>query len=147
MDIRLVCVEDGLDNYGFRKVSSYIKTIHQNTKITYIPTGNLRNVIKVIKEEGAGQLTHKDLYNAAKFLAEGDLVGVSSMTQYSTTVHELIAHIRKINSNTFIVWGGIHAIVHPEDAIKHADAVCTGEGEFAFKTFLELFKNEKDLVL
>ena len=144
MDIRLVCVEDGLDNYGFRKVSSYIKTIHQNTKITYIPTGNLRNVIKVIKEEGAGQLTHKDLYNAAKFLAEGDLVGFSSMTQYSTTVHELIAHIRKINSNTFIVWGGIHAIVHPEDAIKHADAVCTGEGEFAFKNFFRLYKDKKD---
>ena len=144
MDIRLVCVEDGLDNYGFRKVSSYIKTIHQNTKITYIPTGNLRNVIKVIKEEGAGQLTHKDLYNAAKFLAEGDLVGISSMTQYSTTVHELIAHIRKINSNTFIVWGGIHAIVHPEDAIKHADAVCTGEGEFAFKNFFRLYKDKKD---
>jgi len=51
---------------------------------------------------------------------------------------------RKINSKTYIVWGGIHAIVHPEDAIKHADAVCTGEGEFAFKTFLDLYKNGKD---
>ena len=66
------------------------------------------------------------------------------MTHYSTTVHKLIAEIRKINSKTYIVWGGIHAIVHPEDAIKHADAVCTGEGEFAFETFLDLYKSGKD---
>ena len=49
-----------------------------------------------------------------------------------------------IRDRSYIIWGGIHAIIEPEDAIKHADAVCTGEGEFAFKTFLELFKNGED---
>jgi len=34
--------------------------------------------------------------------------------------------------STFIPWGGIHPIIHPEDAIT-ADAICTGEGEFAFQ--------------
>ena len=59
-------------------------------------------------------------------------------------MYEIIASIRKLNSKAYIVWGGIHPIIHPEDAIKHADAVCTGEGEFAFKNFLELFRSGKD---
>ena len=144
MEIRLACVEDGLENYGFRKVAAYIKTIHPETKIAYIPTGNQRSMLKVLREKGAGGLTDKDIHNVATFLAKGDLVGFSSMTQYSATVHDLIAKIRKINSRVFVVWGGIHAIVHPEDAIKHADAVCTGEGEFAFENFFKLYKEKKN---
>ena len=72
------------------------------------------------------------------------VIGFSSMTSYSYIVHNIIAEIRKINPKAFIVWGGIHPIIHPEDAIKHADAVCTGEGEFAFKNFLEMFRNGED---
>jgi len=144
MDIRLACVEDGLDNIGFRKFAAFVKSFHPNTKVTYIPTGNVRGFIKIMSEKGAGSLDKKDIYKIAKFLAEGDLVGLSSMTQYSSTMYEIIDFIRKINSKAYIVWGGIHPIIHPEDAIKHADAICTGEGEFAFKNFLELFKNGKD---
>lgn len=40
--------------------------------------------------------------------------------------------------------GGVHAIIVPEDAIKSADAVCTGEGEFAFQEFFDKFRNGKD---
>ena len=127
VNIRLACVEDGLDNIGFRKIAAFIKSIHPNTKVAYVPTGNLRNLIRIIIEKGAGDLTEKDIYNVAKFLSEGNIVGLSSMTQYSTTVHKIIANIRKINPFAYIIWGGIHPIIHPEDAIKHADAFCTGE--------------------
>ena len=144
MQIRLACIEDGIENYGFRKVSAFIKSIHPETKIAYIPTGNLRNILKVLTEKEAGYLVDKDIHMAAQFLIEGDLIGLSSMTQYSKTVYKIIAKIRHLNPKSYIVWGGIHAIIHPEDAIKHADAVCTGEGEFAFETFLELFKSGKD---
>ena len=40
--------------------------------------------------------------------------------------------------------GGIHPIIVPEDAIQHADAICTGEGEFAFAEFFDAFKNGRD---
>ena len=144
LNLSLACIEDGLDNIGFRKFASYIKSTHNKTTVAYIPTGNVRSFIKYLTEHGSGELGDKDISLVAKFLAESDLIGLSSMTQYSTTVHKIITKIRQINSKAYIVWGGIHAIIHPEDAIKHADAVCTGEGEFAFKTFLELFKNGKD---
>ena len=144
LEIRLLCVEDGLDNVGFRKISAYIKSIHSNTKVAYVPVGNLRSPINLLTEGGSGEFKEKDIDNVSEFLAEGDLVGLSSMTQYSSTVYKIIAKIRQFNPRAYIVWGGIHPIIQPEDAIKHADAVCTGEGEFAFKTFLELFKNGKD---
>ena len=142
--IRLACVEDGLENMGFRKFAGYVKSIYNDTKVMYVPTGNLRSIVRVLTEKGAGELTNDDIYKVAEFLAKGEIVGISSMTQYSSTVHKLIKDIRKINPNIFIVWGGIHPIIHPEDAIKHADAICTGEGEYAFKEFLELYETGKD---
>ena len=144
MEIRLACVEDGLENMGFRKFAGYVKSMYPDTKVIYVPTGNLRSAIRVLTEKGAGELKEKDIYKVAQFLAEGNVVGISSMTQYSTTVQKIIADIRNINPRAYIIWGGIHAIIHPEDAIKHADAVCTGEGEFAFKNFFDLFRTGKD---
>ena len=144
MNIRLVCVEDGLDNTGFRKISSYIKSIHPNTKVAYVPTANHRNLIGVLMEKSGKNLNDSDIHKVAQFMAEGDIAAFSSMTQSAATVYKIIADIRRINPLSYIIWGGIHAIIQPEDAIKHSDAVCTGEGEFAFKILLELFKNEKN---
>ncbi len=144
MKIRLTCIEDGLENIGFKKFAAYVQSIHQDTLAAFVPTGNVYSLIRHITEKGAGDLNENDIHEVAQFLAEGDLVGLCSMTQYSTTVHKIIAVVRKLNPQAYIVWGGIHPIIHPEDAIKHADAVCTGEGEFAFKIFLDLFLKRKD---
>ena len=144
LDIRLACVEDGLDNTGFRKIAAYIKSINPKTKVAYVPTANFRNLIGVLLEKGAGNLSNNDIVKVAEFMSEGDIAAFCSMTQSAPEVYKIINKIRQINPGAYIVWGGIHPIIYPEDAIKHADAVCTGEGEFAFKTFLELFKNGKD---
>ena len=144
LEVRVACVEDGIDNTGFRKISSYIKSIHENTKIAYIPTSNYRNIINQLIEKIGGDLNDNDIHEVAQFMAKGDIAAFSSMTQSCSNVYKIIAEIRKLNPNSYIMWGGIHAIVEPEDAIKHADAVCTGEGEFAFKIFLELFKKGED---
>ena len=143
-NVRIVSIEDGVDNLGFRKFSAYVKSIHPNTEVSYVPTGNLRNVIKVWSEKEARNLSDEQMHSVAKYLAKGDIIGFSSMTQYSSIVYRIISKIRKLNPSAYIIWGGIHPIVEPEDAIKHTDAICTGEGEFAFKIFLELFKNGKD---
>ena len=144
MKIRLACVEDGLENIGFKKFAAYVHSIHQDTLSAFVPTGNVYSLIRHITEKGAGDLNENDINEVSKWLAQGDLIGLCSMTQYSTTVHKIIANIRRINPKAYILWGGIHAIIHPEDAIKHADAVCTGEGEFAFETFLDLYLKGKD---
>ena len=60
MKIRLVCVEDGLENMGCRKFAGYVKSIYRDTKVTYVPTGNLRSIIRVLTQKGAGKLTEND---------------------------------------------------------------------------------------
>lgn len=144
MQIRMACIEDGLDNIGFRKMAAFVKSIHPETAIAYVPTGNLRSLVRTLTGKGGGDISDKDIRVVAEFLAEGDLVGLSSMTQYTPTVYKIIEEIRTINPRAFIVWGGIHPIIYPEDAIEHADAVCTGEGEFAFESFLGLIKNNQN---
>jgi anaerobic magnesium-protoporphyrin IX monomethyl ester cyclase len=141
MKISLVCFEDGLDNIGFRKIASYIKSIHKNTIAAYVPTGNLRSLFKTIIGKGTGDLSEENILLIADFLSKNDVIGICSMTQYSFIVKKVISKIRKLNPNAYVVWGGIHAIIHPEDAILFADAVCTGEGEFAFERMLHSYSN------
>ena len=144
LEIRMACVEDGIDNTGFRKISAFIKLIHENTEIAYIPTGSYRSLLGYMREKDGENISDTDILRVAQFMAKGEIAAFSSMTQSAPTVYRIIAELRRINPETYIIWGGIHAIIQPEDAIKYADAVCTGEGEFAFKTFLELFKNKND---
>jgi radical SAM superfamily enzyme YgiQ (UPF0313 family) len=57
----------------------------------------------------------------------------------------VIRRVRELNPSAFIMWGGIHPIIQPEDAIlAPVDAICTGEGEFAFEEFLDAFKDGRD---
>ncbi len=144
MKIRLASIEDGIDSIGFRKISAFIKSIHAETQAAYVPTGNVYSLARWLAQGGSGKFGKDDIHVIAQFLAQGDIVGFSAMTQYSSTVCEIIDQIRHINPNAYIIWGGIHAIVYPEEAIKHVDACCTGEGEFAFKAFLRIFKDGKD---
>ena len=144
MEIRLACVEDSVANTGFRKISAYIKSIHQNTKIAYIPTFCKGSWVNKILRRTKKDFGDNNIHNVAQWMAEGDIAAFCSMTQSSNNVYKIIEEVRRLNPNSYIMWGGIHAIVEPEDAIKHADAVCTGEGEFAFKIFLELFKKGED---
>ena len=61
-NVRIVSIEDGVDNLGFRKFSSYVKSIHPNTEVSYVPTGNLRNIVKVWSEKEARNLKKKSAY-------------------------------------------------------------------------------------
>lgn len=136
MKINLVSVEDGLDNIGFRKVSAFVRGLYPETGIHYVTTGNLRSLSRVLSMRGVESLGENDIAAIADQLADARIVAFSSMTPYAAMTADIIAAVRRRNPEALIVWGGIHAIIQPEDAIRHADAVCTGEGEFAFQQFL-----------
>lgn len=140
MKIKLLTIEDGLNNTGFRKMAAYVKAINADTDVYYVVTGNVRSFAYHLMTRGANALSAEDVDAIADAVCDADIVGFSSMTQYAEATIEVIEAIRKRNPKAYIVWGGIHPIMEPEDAIKHADAACTGEGEFAFAFFLEAFK-------
>lgn len=146
MKIALACVEDGLASVGVRKMASLVRSLNDDTALYYVPYKNARNLFE------AWRGTHGDVEDAsddfvrdiAETLGKADIVGFSSMTAYSELTKQIIEHIRQVNPKAYVVWGGIHPIIVPEDAILHADAICTGEGEFAFRDFFEAFKAGKD---
>ena len=82
----------------------------------------------------------------AQGLRHADLVGFSSMTGYAELTRSVIRRVRELNPSSYIVWGGIHPIIEPEDAIQaDVDAICTGEGEFAFEQLIVGLEEGRDV--
>ena len=136
MQIKLVSLEDGITSCGFRKMAAYVARINEDTESCYVSTNRYRSIRNGLRGTlgSAGSLEPEDLDLAARELAKSDLVGFSSMTGYSDLTRKLIERVKVIDPSTYVIWGGIHPIIHPEDAIlSSVDAICTGEGEFAFQ--------------
>jgi radical SAM superfamily enzyme YgiQ (UPF0313 family) len=56
------------------------------------------------------------------------LIGISTRSAFFPVARDLTAAI-KARLSTPVAWGGAHAIICPEECVKYADLVCTGEGE------------------
>jgi radical SAM superfamily enzyme YgiQ (UPF0313 family) len=62
------------------------------------------------------------------FDTDADIIGISFMTFNAPRAYEISDKFRKEKSKT-VIFGGYHPSFMPEEAIKHADAVCIGEAE------------------
>ncbi len=73
-----------------------------------------------------------------KFITEfkPDLIGISLMSIEFYPAKNLTRLLKK-SFNTPIVWGGVHALIKPEECIRYADYVCTGEGEHVIVCLIE----------
>ena len=147
MKIKMVSLEDGITSCGFRKMAAYAGRLNAETDALYVSTKRYRSVKTSIKGTvgGKGELEDDEIDEIAQALKGTDIVGFSSMTGYSELTKRIMTRLRHVDPNAFILWGGIHPIIHPEDAIQaDVDAICTGEGEFAFEEFLGQFKDGND---
>lgn len=136
MKIHLVSLEDGITATGFRKFAAFAEQINPDTKVFYVGTHRYRSLLKSLTRRMGDTRAFDDaqLDEMASQLADANVVAFSSMTGYAALVKELAARVRKINPGAYTMWGGIHPIIYPEDAIKaEVDAICTGEGELAFE--------------
>lgn len=147
MRVRMVCLEDGITSCGFRRMAAHGADLNADTLSYYVSTNAWRGLSSVIRGTagGRGMLDTDQVDEIAQSLADADLVGFSSMTGYSELTKAIIQRLRELTRNPYLIWGGIHPIIHPEDAIAaDVDAVCTGEGEFAFQEFFDAFANGRD---
>ncbi len=148
MKIKLVGLEDGFTCYGFRKIAAWIERLNPDTTVHYVSTDAgraslLKSVTRDFGEVDGFGAEHID--EIAAGLADADIVAFSSMTGYADLTKRVAARVREISRRPFMIWGGIHPIIYPEDAIgAEVDAVCTGEGEFAFEEFYRLFSSGED---
>jgi anaerobic magnesium-protoporphyrin IX monomethyl ester cyclase len=145
--IKMVCLEDGITSCGFRKMAAYAVRLNPDTEAYYVTTNRYRGIRNALFGGlgSGGDLNDEEVAEVAQGLAGADVVGFSSMTGYADLTHRIMRRLRQLDPSTFIIWGGIHPIIHPEDAITgEVDAICTGEGEFAFEEFLGAFKEGRD---
>ena len=146
MRTRMVCLADGITSCGFRKMAAYAARLQAGTESFYISTERYRSVRTAVRGMADKAVVgDEQVDEIAQGLADADLIGFSSMTGYAELTHRVIKRIRQLNPSVYMIWGGIHAIIQPEDAIlSDVDAICTGEGEFAFEEFLDGFKDGRD---
>jgi radical SAM superfamily enzyme YgiQ (UPF0313 family) len=143
----MVSLEDGITSCGFRKMAAYVRRLNSDTEACYVTTNRYRSIRNALFGGlgSGGDLSDEEVDQLAHDLVGADLIGFSSMTGYADLTHRLIRRIRQLDPSVFMIWGGIHPIIHPEDAITgEVDAICTGEGEFAFEEFFEAWKSGRD---
>jgi anaerobic magnesium-protoporphyrin IX monomethyl ester cyclase len=146
MKVRMVCLEDGITSCGFRKMAAYVAGLNADTEAFYVTTGRYRGIKNALFGLGSGgELDDDAVDEIAQGLAGTDLVGFSSMTGYADLTRRISSRLREVDPGVYQIWGGIHPIIHPEDAITApVDSICTGEGEFAFNEFFDAFTEGRD---
>jgi len=147
MRIKMVCLEDGITSCGFRKMAAYVARLNPDTESCYVSTNRIKALSNLIKGTygTTGELDDDGVDEIAQDLARSDMIGYSSMTGYADLTRRIAKRVREINPSTYQIWGGIHPIIHPEDAVTaQVDAICNGEGEFAFTDFFDAFKDGRD---
>ena len=143
----MVCLEDGITSCGFRKMAAFVARIQDGTEACYVTTNRYRGIRNALFGGlgSGGDLNDDEVDEVAQSLIGADLLGFSSMTGYADLTHRIIRRVKALDPSVFVLWGGIHPIINPEDAITgEVDAICTGEGEFAFEHFYDAFKDGRD---
>lgn len=143
MKIKLVSVESGIAAMGFRRIASIVKKIEPSTEICFIPTDNLYSFKSHLLPNQAKFITETELIDISKQLSNSDIIAFSSMTASSKYVEKISKYLKKINPKIFIIWGGIHPTLYPNESLKFVDAICIGEGEIPIKQFFKNYTKNK----
>ncbi len=70
---------------------------------------------------------------------DADIIGITVMTSHAPRAYEITDELRK--RGKFVVLGGIHPTVLPEEAGYHANSVVIGEAEGVWETLIQDFQD------
>ncbi|CCK81681.1 B12-binding domain-containing radical SAM protein [Desulfobacula toluolica] len=143
MKIKMVNIENGLQGIGFRKMSSYVKSLNKDTTTYFIsPTNQFSLFNRIFLNSDFNLLGDLDII--AQELSCADLLGFSFMSECRDITAQLISRIKNINKNAIIFVGGPHARIYPEDCLNFSDIICVSEGERPFFQFYQKIQNGND---
>lgn len=129
---RMILVSMGdIEASGCRCLRAYLKDKGIDTEVIFfkdrggnevpdISDGDIDTLVNTIREKNPA------------------LVGLSLFSFMSNDAARITRRLQD-ELNLFVLWGGIHAIVEPEESLRIADAVCIGEGEEALVDFFQRF--------
>jgi radical SAM superfamily enzyme YgiQ (UPF0313 family) len=139
MRIAFVFLGKDINGVGFRRVAAVSRKIEPSTEIFFVPVDNGSSFGNYIFPSRQAPLSMSHAAIIGTYLSKYDLVCFSSMSDTIEYVANISKEIKKNNSKVFILIGGVHATLSPDEAINIADAICVGEGEKAFRDFLTAF--------
>ncbi|MBU0634276.1 MAG: radical SAM protein, partial [Candidatus Omnitrophica bacterium] len=142
--VKLVSVEEGITALGFRRIVSIARKFNPDSQVYFLTVGNLYSFATHFFPSNHLNYSDNDFDSISGEFADADILCFSSMTASAFYIEKIIQYVKKKNPKVFVLWGGAHAIIYPDQAIKHADAICTGEGEYPFDMFYRAFTEGKD---
>ncbi|NQU18528.1 B12-binding domain-containing radical SAM protein [bacterium] len=140
----------GID-FGIRYISSYLKSkgypayIILFNQLRY-PVEFLNNDFftgPILKHQICPKEDLQLLISLLKQL-QPKLVGISVTSTTMRAAQRITSEIKK-HLDAIVVWGGIHAIIAPDECIQYADIVCIGEGEFPMWELAEKLREKHSL--
>ena len=128
--VSLISTDNIVTCHGLRGLSSLLKKQGHNCRLIFLGTWKRRYDRRILADV-------KDL------VKDSDLIGVSCYSQTSGKASQLIEALKPLKK--FIVWGGCHATLAPEECLRDADIVCVGEGEGALVDLVQ-YLDDRDRV-
>jgi anaerobic magnesium-protoporphyrin IX monomethyl ester cyclase len=137
--VSFVSVESGITALGFRRVAAVARRLNPTTKVCFVAVDSLYSFMSQIFPTKRAVFGGDDAEEVGRQLADSDLVCFSAMTASAKHVERIIASIRRHNRRAYVLFGGVHPIIYPDEAIAVADAICINEGEKSFESFYKAF--------
>lgn len=113
-----------LDSFAVRTLHAVLARAGVPVTSIFFKQLNANNTMDEAREEEIEALL-KELERL-----EPILVGLSVRSTYYQLAARVSDRIRE-RVKTFVMWGGVHVTISPENCLDHADAICIGEGEEA----------------
>ncbi len=132
MDITFITpTPPDISAFGIRSLSAYLKNRGFKVRVIFLPGG----IDKLREKKGVRYKYSERAAERIRELTEDSrYVGVSFMSQY---LDRAIEATEMAAEGVPVIWGGVHAVLRPEQSLRYADMVCMGEGEFVLERLLE----------
>jgi anaerobic magnesium-protoporphyrin IX monomethyl ester cyclase len=114
MKVTLIYTEADPWALGMRAISAALRQAGHETHMVFL------------RDEGT-TYSEEVLQGIRECVADAEMIGVTCLARGSEKAKQVIQAVR--GTGAFIVWGGTHATLFPEDCVAWADVVCRGEGE------------------
>ncbi|MBN1355446.1 B12-binding domain-containing radical SAM protein [bacterium] len=117
--------------FGIRALSAYLKRDGHDVTCIFLPGG-----IEKLRHGKAYryEIPSRAMERIRGVVSDARLIGIACMSNYRDRAVQLSRRLK--DTGAFIVWGGIHAEVRPDDALSASDGVCLTEGESVMKELI-----------
>ncbi|MBN1296837.1 B12-binding domain-containing radical SAM protein [bacterium] len=129
MNVLLISPYSDIASIGLRIIASVIRMEGHRVSMVFLPHTPQEENHVTDEDHDYPESVAEPL---ARLASESDIVGITVMTNYVHRARKITSIVRRIGS-PFVVWGGIHPTIRPEECLHDADAVIRGEGEDAFR--------------